>query len=193
MAYGGSQARDPNRSYSCQPTSQPQQQGIWAMSATYTTAHGHARSWVRPGIGPASSWILVGFITCWATMRAPFPWEFWFTESYFFVIHELIYGPVSRCGGEWRRRVWSLDQWWRLMAHESYIRWILCVWNSEVQQRECARKTVYVDAWVTLLFSRNWHNMVNQLYVNEKLFKKLKQSNLVHVSLGTVPADRCQE
>ena len=33
---------------------------------TYTTAHGNARSlthWVRPGIKPASSWILVGFVT----------------------------------------------------------------------------------------------------------------------------------
>ena len=32
----------------------------------YTTAHSNARSlthWARPGIKPASSWILVGFIT----------------------------------------------------------------------------------------------------------------------------------
>ena len=45
---------------------QPQQHQIWAASATYTTAHGKARSlthWARPGIEPASSWILVGFIT----------------------------------------------------------------------------------------------------------------------------------
>ena len=36
------------------------------MSVTYTTAHSNARSlthWVRPGIEPMSSWILVGFIT----------------------------------------------------------------------------------------------------------------------------------
>ena len=41
---------------------QPQQLRIRAMSVTYTTAHGNARSlthWVRPGIQPASSWILV--------------------------------------------------------------------------------------------------------------------------------------
>ena len=40
--------------------------GIWAESSTYTTAHGNARSlthWVRPGIEPASSWVLVGFVT----------------------------------------------------------------------------------------------------------------------------------
>ena len=39
-------------------------------SVTYTTAHYNARSlsyWTRPGIKPASSWILVGFLTHWAT------------------------------------------------------------------------------------------------------------------------------
>ena len=41
-AYGGSQARGANQSYSCQPTPQPQQHGIGATSVTYTTAHGNA-------------------------------------------------------------------------------------------------------------------------------------------------------
>ena len=50
----------------CQPAPQPQQHGIQADSATYTTAHGNARSlihWARPGIEPTSSWILVRFVT----------------------------------------------------------------------------------------------------------------------------------
>ena len=34
--------------------------GIWAVSATYTTAH---HNWARPVIEPTSSWILVGFLT----------------------------------------------------------------------------------------------------------------------------------
>ena len=47
---------------------QSQQCQIWAApsAATYTTAHGNAESltnWTRPGIKPASSWILVGFLT----------------------------------------------------------------------------------------------------------------------------------
>ena len=45
---------------------QPQQCHIWASSATYTIAHGNARSlthWWRPGIKPASSWILVRFVS----------------------------------------------------------------------------------------------------------------------------------
>ena len=40
------------------PQPQPQQQGIQAMSATYTTAHGNLGSlthWARPEIKPASS------------------------------------------------------------------------------------------------------------------------------------------
>ena len=52
-----------NRSWSCQPTLQPQQHQIWAASVTYNTACGSAKSlthWVRPGIELTSLWIL-----CW--------------------------------------------------------------------------------------------------------------------------------
>ena len=45
---------------------QPQPHRIWAASVTYTTAHGNARSLthsVRPGIEPATSWFLVGFVS----------------------------------------------------------------------------------------------------------------------------------
>ena len=54
-----------NQSYSGQPTPQPQQHRVWATSVPYTTAQGNARSlthWVRLGIKPESSWILVGFV-----------------------------------------------------------------------------------------------------------------------------------
>ena len=44
MAYGGSQARGSNRSYSRRPTPEPQQHHIRAESATYTTAHGNTGS-----------------------------------------------------------------------------------------------------------------------------------------------------
>ena len=45
---------------------QSQQHGIWAMSETYTTAHGHTGSlthWGRSEIKPTTSWFLVGFIS----------------------------------------------------------------------------------------------------------------------------------
>ena len=55
------------------------------MSMTCTTAHGNTRSlthWVRPGIESASSWILVGFLTCWTStvtlLHSPPPFFFFF-------------------------------------------------------------------------------------------------------------------
>ena len=52
----------------------PQQHRIWAASATYTTAHSNTWSlihWARPGIEPASSWILVRFVNHCTTMGTP--------------------------------------------------------------------------------------------------------------------------
>ena len=75
---------------------QPQQCQIGAMSVTYTTAHGHPGCltyWARPGIKPASSWMLVRFISAepqrelWTTvfihstidgcLGSSRPWLFW--------------------------------------------------------------------------------------------------------------------
>ena len=30
---------------------------------------------------------------------------------------------------------------------------------------------MYMYEWVTLLYSRNWHNMVNQIYFNKEIGK----------------------
>ena len=68
VACGDSQA-GLNQGYSCWPM--PQQLGIWAISVTYTTAPGNAKSsthWVRPGIEPASSWVLVRFVNMMGTL-----------------------------------------------------------------------------------------------------------------------------
>ena len=53
---------------------QPQEHRIWATSVTYTTAHNNARSLThraRPGIEPASSWMLVRFVSAepWQELR----------------------------------------------------------------------------------------------------------------------------
>ena len=53
---------------------QPQQRRIRAVSTTYTTAHGNARSlthWTRSGIEPETSWLLVGFVNHCATTGTP--------------------------------------------------------------------------------------------------------------------------
>ena len=55
-----------NQSFSHWPSPQPQQCQIQATSSTYTTAHGNAGSlthWARPGIEPASSWLLSRFVS----------------------------------------------------------------------------------------------------------------------------------
>ena len=66
-AHGSSQARGQIRPTAARlRTPQPPQHRIQATSVTYTTAHGNIRSlthWARPGIEPASSWILVGFVS----------------------------------------------------------------------------------------------------------------------------------
>ena len=54
-----------NRSCSCQSTLQTQQCQIQAVSSIYTTAHSNSGSLThcaRPGIEPASSWILGGLL-----------------------------------------------------------------------------------------------------------------------------------
>ena len=63
-----------NQSYSCQPTPQPQQHQIRAVSATDTTAHsntGTLTHWEGPGNEPTFSWMPVGFINHWAATGTP--------------------------------------------------------------------------------------------------------------------------
>ena len=63
-----------NQSLSCRPMPQSQQCQIQASFVTYTTGYSHTGSlthWTRPQIEPASSWILVRFLTYWATTGTP--------------------------------------------------------------------------------------------------------------------------
>ena len=72
-----SQSRGQNKAIATMP--RPQQHQTWAASATFTTAHntaahgngGSLTHWVRPGIEPASSWILIRLVTLWATKGTP--------------------------------------------------------------------------------------------------------------------------
>ena len=65
-ADGSSQARSQIRATAASLCHSHSNSRIWALSATYTIGHGNARSpthWARLGIEPASSWILVGFVS----------------------------------------------------------------------------------------------------------------------------------
>ena len=66
LAYGGSQAPDQIRATAAGLTPPTQQRQIRAASGTHTTACSNAGSlthWTRPGIGPTTSWFLVGFVS----------------------------------------------------------------------------------------------------------------------------------
>ena len=65
---------------------QPQKHWIQAVSATYTAACSNTGSltpWARPGIEPAYSRILVGFLTHWATVGTSLNSHFFQTLPYY--------------------------------------------------------------------------------------------------------------
>ena len=93
FVFGGSQVRGlSSQSYSCRPQPQPQPHQIWAVSVTYATAHGNARSltqWARPGMEPATSWFLVRFVS-------PAPWrELQVFFFFFFLNIQRLLNPMN--------------------------------------------------------------------------------------------------
>ena len=109
---------------------QPQPCGIWAVSVTYNTARGNARSfthWAKPGIEPATSWPPVGFVNHWATTGTPwlvnFDWHLencqaplwilpcWVLDSFVFlqIFLSLVLGYIYIAWKQsWSFRVWIL-------------------------------------------------------------------------------------
>ena len=100
-AYGGSQPRGLIRAVANGLRHSHSTCKIWAASETYTTAHGNTGSltcWERPGIKPAISWFLVGFVS------AVLWWElhFFFFSSIildFKLMSHLYFIPRQRQGG----------------------------------------------------------------------------------------------
>ena len=105
-AYGGSQARGQIRAAATATATQDP-----SHVCDLTTAHGDAGSlthWARPGINPANSWVLVRFLTRWATMGTPGSCVF---------IHSVILSSVAAVGctvpvawGNSQARDWVLPQ-----------------------------------------------------------------------------------
>ena len=82
-----------NRSYNCWPM--PQQQEIQAASGTYTSAHsttGSLTHRLRPGIKPATSLLLVGYVPPESQWELHF---FFFFHNYFLLLNEFYY--IYRC------------------------------------------------------------------------------------------------
>ena len=104
------------------------------MSATYTTAHGKAWSlthWVRPGIGPASSWILIWFVNHWAMTATP-------GTTFFKVRKNRIFGQreMSDCGSSpWGRK--ELGGWVTYAVGST----LTCSWSLSTASHPCAHVT----------------------------------------------------
>ena len=53
------------------------------------------------------------------------------------------------------------------------------------------RKRIYVYDWVTMLYSRNWHDIVYQLYFNKKTQTKKIIVNLITLSFSQLLYEIC--
>ena len=58
----------------------------------------------------------------------------------------------------------------------NYIQYPVINHNGKEYEKEC----IYMDNWITLLYSRNWCNIINQLYFNKINFKKIKLKRHTH-------------
>ena len=77
---------------------QSQQLGIQAISANYDAACGNAGSLThraRPGVEPASSWTLIGFLTHWVTVATPMHY---FILFYFVSFHFISFYSICLLG-----------------------------------------------------------------------------------------------
>ena len=107
--YGGSQARGSNWSCSCQPTALR----IQAASVTYTMAHGNTRPLThpaRPGIEPASSWILVRFVSTEPWLEVPKNYLFFIVWELSVVLDFLVfkYPLLKKCFSGCPKSIWML-------------------------------------------------------------------------------------
>jgi len=144
------------------------------MSVTYTrahgnTAHGNAGSlthWARPGIGPATSWFLVRFISHWATTGTPkhvilsrLPWDV-FPAA---ILHQKREWPQQEVGG--RGAAAALQQWRNkdpLGDSSSLLRGLgrggayravtNLVGRPETRQRQCPGPTTTAHFWTPVFF-----------------------------------------
>ena len=77
-------------------------------------------------------------------------------------------------------------QWGPIVQHrELYpISWDGTRWGM-IWKKECVCVYKYIYDWVTLLHSRNWHNVVNHLYFNFKNIKNSKTTTCTKFLLKT--------
>ena len=115
--------------------------------------------------------LLLGQLSLWCyccVRRCPIPWSqchpacaCWQSGAAFFVVLHVSRGSETRllvCG-------WWDNVFWVFLVSSSHIGSQLSMletWWKIIGGKEC----IYMYDWVTMLYSRNWHNTVNQLYSN---------------------------
>ena len=100
---------------SCWYTPEPQQHRTRAMSATYTTVHGNARSlthWARPGIKLVSSWMLVRFAHCWAMVGTPLIFFFFILQFVNVVYHFDRFADIEESLHPWNKSCLIVVDWY---------------------------------------------------------------------------------
>ena len=101
--------------------------GSWAASATYTTAHGNARSithWTRPGIEPVTLWFLLGLVSAAPWWELPVLLLLLFVCLFFYFLGLCLWHmEVPRLGLNWNPSSWilvgffSTAPWWNSLFH----------------------------------------------------------------------------
>ena len=111
------------------------------MSAVYTTTHGNTRSlthWARPGIEPASSWILVGFVNCWAMEGTPHP--------YFLMIKGFF--PIAQISlRRLKNGTLPMSAVSRVSRQNCTWAWVLCFTPWLASQCPSSPAPLWMDAW----------------------------------------------
>ena len=124
VAYGIFPCQGSNRNCSRWPMPEPHKLRIWAMSATYTTAHGNARSltnWVRPGIKSVTPWFLVRFVSAVPCEELPGP-------NLLCVPKFICWKSNLQCDDIWRQGLWKEIRSW---VKSSSDRISVLIWRDE--------------------------------------------------------------
>ena len=155
LTYGGSSARGWTGDTAASVHHSHKQCQICAVSVTYTTVCSNARSlthWMRPGIEPPSSWILIRFITHRVTTGTPWLLVFLYSFSNIYIY----ISTSAACTSSWPR-----DRTYSTAVMRTTAETMLDPWPTE-PPRELPH--IYFNQWyigVPAVAQRKWTWLVS--------------------------------